>query len=98
MPTFEPPTVRQGIPGDRLFSRYGTQVGQSVVKKGGTFTLDPYPWLGDLTGLVDGTDYFLGGHIYEVTEVVAAQLEVDGFTVTAPGYGSGAYGHGPYGS
>lgn len=97
MPVFEPPTVKQGVPGDRLFSRYGTQVGQSVVKKNGVFALDPYPWLGDLTGLVDGVDYFLGGHIYDVPESLAAELEAAGFTVTLPGYGAGLYGYGLYG-
>jgi len=81
LPTFTPPTVKQGIPGDRLFSRYGMQVGQSVVRKNGVFTLDPYPWLGDLTGLVDGTDYFLGGHEYTVTTEIANELTAAGFTV-----------------
>ncbi|HKN44293.1 MAG TPA: hypothetical protein VJW23_10235 [Propionibacteriaceae bacterium] len=82
MPTFEPPTVMQSVPGDRLFSRYGVPVGQSVVKKNGVFVLDPFPWLGDLTGLVAGTDYFLGGHIYEVTTEVASALTAAGFTVS----------------
>ena len=81
MPTFSPPTTKQSVPGDRLFSRYGVQVGQSVVKKNGTYVLDPYPWLGDLTGLVDGTDYFLGGHTYVISQSVADALTTDGFTV-----------------
>lgn len=81
MPTFEPPTIQQSMPGDVLFSRYGTRVGQSVVRKGGVFVLDPYPWLGDLNGLVDGTDYFLGGHIYSVTTEIGNELVAAGFTV-----------------
>lgn len=97
MPAFTPPTVKQRMPGDRLFSRYGVQVGQSVVRKNGVFTLDPFPWLGDLTGLVDGTDYFLGGHIYQVTDAIGVELETAGFAVDYPGYGQGAYGHGSYG-
>jgi hypothetical protein len=98
VPTFEPPTLKQRQPGDRLFSRYGVQVGQSVVKKNGTFVTDPYPWLGDLQGLTDGIDYFLGGHVYTVTDAIGTELEAAGFTLSFPGYGQGAYGHGPYGS
>lgn len=80
MPTFEPPTLKQRQPGDRLFSRYGVQVGQSVVKKNGTFVTDPFPWLGDLQGLTEGVDYFLGGHMYVVSSEVATALQADGFT------------------
>jgi hypothetical protein len=98
MPTFEPPTVKQGVPGDVLFSRFGSRVGQSVVKKGGVFVLDPFPWLGDLTGLVDGRDYFLGGHLYVIDASTAAALTAAGFTVTPDaGYGQLGYGIGPLG-
>jgi hypothetical protein len=81
LPTFSPPTIQQSMAGDALFSRYGVPVGQSVVRKGGVFVLDPYPWLGDLNGLVDGTDYFLGGHIYSVTTEIGNELVAAGFTV-----------------
>ena len=37
--------------------------------------------LGDLDGLVDGEDYFLGGHVYEVSDEVAAELTTAGYTV-----------------
>lgn len=96
MPQFTPPTVLQSS-SDPFWGRYSIPVGQSVVKVSGTYTLMPFPWIGDLEGLTDGTDYFLGGRTYDVTEAVATALEVDGFTVAAPGFGSGAYGYGLFG-
>lgn len=98
MPLFTPPTVKQSVGGDRLFSRFGTQVGQSVVRVGGTFQLVPFPWLGDITDLEPGVDYFLGGREYVVSEAIATELEVAGFVVSAPGFGSGAFGYGLYGA
>lgn len=98
MPTFTPPTVKQSISGDRLFSRFGMQVGQSVVKRDGTYQLTPYPWLGEIADLEDGVDYFLGGHRYQVPEDIATALEGDGFTVVrGEGYGEGQYSEEEYG-
>lgn len=97
MPTFTPPTVRQSIRGDRLFSRYGTQVGQSVVKRAGVYTLTPFPWLGEIAHLEEGVDYFLGGRQYTVTVEIAAALDRDGFGYDYTGYGEGGFGYGPYG-
>ena len=96
MPTFSPPTVLQGS-SDHFFGRYSIPVGQTVVKVNGVYTTTPYPWLGTLAPLVDGVDYFLGGHEYTVTNDIAAALERDGYTVIALGYGDGAYGFGLYG-
>lgn len=99
MPTFTPPTQRQGVRrGDPLFDRYTVPVGLSVVKVNGTFTTQPYPWLGDLEGLTEGVDYFLGGHgPYVISNEIATELEVAGFAPVTPGYGEGAYGFGLYG-
>lgn len=85
MPTFTPPTQQQGArTGDRLFDRYTVPVGQSVVKVNGTFTTTPYPWLGDLDGLSEGTDYFLGGHgPYIISNDLAAELNAAGYTTGA---------------
>lgn len=95
MPTFETPTQQQGVRrGDRLFDRYTTPVGLSVLKVDGMFTTVPYPWLGDLEGLTEGTDYFLGGRSYVVTDAVAAELTAAGYTVVA----DAGYGVAPYGS
>lgn len=97
MPLFTPPTVKQSVGGDRLFSRFGTQVGQSVVKVDGTYTLVPFPWLGDITDLEPGVDYFLGGHEYVVSDEIAAELDIAGFNLSFPGFGDGAFGYGPHG-
>lgn len=96
MPSFTPPT-RLESSSDPFFGRYSIPVGESVVRVNGTFTTQPYPWLGDIAGLVDGLDYFLGGHEYIVTEAVAAELNAAGFTTTNHGYGEYPYGTDPYG-
>ena len=98
MPSFTPPTIKQSVGGDRLFSRYGTQVGQSVVKFGDTYRLTPFPWLGDIADLTEGVDYFLGGRTYVVTDAIATALEADGFTtIDTSGYGIDPYGSDGFG-
>ena len=97
MPTFEPPTQLQGCD-DIFWGRYSIPVGQSVVMRDGHYRTTPTPWIGELDGLVDGVDYFLGGHIYEVSDEVADRLEGDGFTVDrTAGYGYAPYGEREYG-
>jgi hypothetical protein len=81
MPTFEPPTVEEGST-DPFFGRFPTTVGQTVIKVDGTYTTRPYPWLGELDGLVEGVDYFLGGHVYTVSQTIADALAADGYTTT----------------
>jgi hypothetical protein len=98
MPSFTPPTARQSMGGDRLFSRFGSQVGQSVVKADGVYRATPVPWQGELQELTAGVEYFLGGHEYTVTEDIAVALEGDGFTVERGlGYGEGDYGDDGFG-
>lgn len=98
MPSFTPPT-RLEASSDPFFGRYSIPVGQSVVKVDGVFTTTPYPWLGDLDGLVDGVDYFLGGRTYTVSAEVATELTAAGYTVVDEGgfgidpFGSGGYGY-----
>jgi hypothetical protein len=83
MPTFVTPTQEQGVRrGDALFDRYTIPVGVSVVKRAGVYTETPFPWLGEIADLIEGTDYFLGGRTYTVTDAVAAALQADGFTVS----------------
>ena len=96
MPQFIPPT-RLESSSDSFFGRYSVPVGESVVRVNGTFTTQPYPWLGDLADLTDGEDYFLGGHEYTVSDEVADALEADGFTTLDIGFGEGPYGAGPFG-
>ena len=79
MPLFTPPTTTESSD-DILFGRYKVRVGESVVKVNGTFTLMPYPWLGDLAGLTEGTDWFQGGRTYVISPEVASELTAAGFT------------------
>lgn len=105
MATFTPPVVYEGS-SDYFWGRYTIPVGQSVVEVDGTFRVMPYPWLGTISPLTEGVEYFLGGRTYDITDAVALALVADGFTVIgAPGdpgggtfaYGDGPYGEGPYG-
>ena len=92
MPLFTPPT-RLEASSDPFFGRYRISVGESVVRVNGSFTTQPYPWLGDLDGLTEGVDYFLGGRTYVITDDIASALEADGYAVTADlGYGEAPYG------
>lgn len=96
MPTFTPPTEAQSSD-DPFWGRYSIQVGISIVKdSGGTYRRSPYPWLGELTG-TEGTDWFLGGRTYAVSDDVAVALMDDGYTVDGTTYGLGPYGSGTYG-
>lgn len=56
--------------------------GRSVVRISGTYTTVDNPTSGQLeaAGNRDGIDFFLGGHIYTISDAVAAAL-------TAAGYG-----------
>lgn len=80
MPTFTPPVFREAIPtNDRLLRYFKLNVSASVVKKNGHYVTSRYPWAGDLEGLTEGTDYFMGGRSYTVTSAVASALTADGY-------------------
>lgn len=97
------------MPGYALWSRFSIEVGESVVRIGGILVLHSYPTNDELLPLVEGRDYFLGGHTYTITtatgnELIAAGFDVD-MTPTPPtddedppGYGEGGYGEGGYGT
>lgn len=100
--TFTPPTheepIRPGKDMPKHIGYYRLTYAASVVLVNGHFQSIRTPAPDLLAGLVEGTDYFLGGREYEVTRNVMAQLEDDGYTsVSSFGYGMGAYGAGPYG-
>lgn len=79
MPTFAGPTVEEAQPDSGpLLERYAIARGVTVVLRSGTWTTERFP---SLDGLVEGTDYFLGGHTYSITSGMAA-------TLTAAGFGS----------
>jgi hypothetical protein len=77
--------------------------GRSVVRVGSTYqTVDnPAEPLG-----TEGVDFFLGGHVYVVTDTVGLALVAAGYTVTDivlpsgsnPGFSEGGFGDGYFGS
>jgi uncharacterized membrane protein YadS len=81
MPTFTTPVRYEGS-SDPFWGRYTIPVGVSVVQVNGVYTEMPYPWLGTIAELEEGTTYFLGGRTYEVSDEVATALAADGFTTT----------------
>ena len=94
---FEPPTVQDANQGDVLFSRFASPQGQTVFVTGSTVTVSPVPWMGDLVGLTEGVDYFLGGRVYLVSEAQALVLTNAGYTVDDSGFGVGGFGEGGFG-
>ena len=71
MPTFFPPTVDEGPAGYGLFYRYKHKRGISVLKISGTYYKIRVP----STDQVDSsTEYYAGGHEYEVTEAQKSAL------------------------
>lgn len=87
-PVFVPPTVEdcpyvnaETPPLARaLFRHYGAmQRGRSVVRIAGQYLTVDTP---DQLTLGLATEVYLGGHEYEVSEVVAAALTAAGYTVT----------------
>lgn len=88
MPVFTPPIVLANPPvlpdtrgiQYRLFRYLGPQpVGRSVVKIGGEYTTIEQPDQLLLAELTDGVDYFLGGHVYEVSIEIAQALVAAGY-------------------
>lgn len=97
MPLFTPPVHQESVSGDRLFARFTMPTGASVVRVGGVFRTQPYPWIGDLDGLTEGVDWFQGGRTYEIDDALAAELSAAGFTVDPLNYSDGRFSYGPFG-
>lgn len=67
-------------PARRLFRHYDPRpAGLSVVGPYPTYTTVETPDQLLLTGLREGVDYFLGGHLYVVSDAVAAALQASGY-------------------
>lgn len=72
----------------------------SVVRINGTFTTVRSPNVETLTAAgVEGADYFIGGHIYKVSDATSLELQSAGYAlgINGYGYGYGLYGAGIYG-
>lgn len=90
MPVFSPPIANDlptvlpettGLP--RLLFRHfqGRARGRTVVKVGDAYVTYDTPYAELVEGLTEGVDYFLGGHLYLVSEAVANDLIADGYDV-----------------
>lgn len=79
MPLFFPPTVDEGPAGFGLFYRYKHKRGISVLKIGGTYYKIRVP----STDQVDSaTEYYAGGHEYEVSDATKTSLLNAGIGLT----------------
>ena len=65
MPIFFPPTVNEGPAGFGLFYRYKLLRGISVLKIGSTYKRFRVPTTDQIEA---SSEYYAGGHEYEVTE------------------------------
>jgi hypothetical protein len=94
VPVFSPPVVfdlpsilpeTRGIQW-RSWRHYGgNPVGVSVVKVNGVYTTIRTPTTTQLeaAGNREGIDFFLGGHVYTVTDAVSTALIADGYSTGA---------------
>ena len=90
---FEPPTLKDQATNDPFWGRYQTQYALSVVWNGTQFVDVSVPMHDDLALLKDGETYFLGGHIYVITDEVAAALQASGYEVQEnPAFGEDGFG------
>lgn len=81
MPTFRPPSTREKWTDQKPFAYFTADMGSSVVKRGGVWTTVRNLDAEEIFGLVEGADYFQGGHIYTVTTALADELVAAGYTV-----------------
>ena len=84
MPLFFPPTVSEGPAGWGLFYRYKLDRGISVLKINGTYKKIRVP----STDQIDSaTEYYAGGHQYEVSDAVKASLLASNIGITEANFG-----------
>jgi hypothetical protein len=72
-------------PGMLLMRHYrNLSRGRSVLKVAGHYTTVDVPTTDQLVAAgQEGTGYFLGGHVYSVTDTVATALAADGYSTSA---------------
>jgi len=79
LPKFFPPTVEEGPAGFGLFYRYTLNRGVSVLKTSGVYALRRYPTQDEIDA---ATEYYAGGHEYEVTSNQKSALIAAGIGIT----------------
>ena len=79
MPTFFPPTVSEGPAGFGLFYRYKLDRGISVLKINNKYYKIRVPSTDEIDS---ATEYYAGGHEYEVTDAVKAALIAGSIGIT----------------
>ena len=79
MPLFFPPTVSEGPAGWGLFYRYKLDRGISVLKINGTYKKIRVPSTDQIDSV---TEYYAGGHEYEVSEAIKTALLNAGIGIT----------------
>lgn len=101
MPRFECPTHEEPMRTNVLPLRYfRLTYARSIVRVSGAFRFVLSPSTELLTAAGDeGTDWFIGGHIYDVTDEIAEELEGIGVVPepSSQGFGQGPFGSGPFG-
>jgi hypothetical protein len=85
LPKFFPPTVLQGpVSWDVLFYRYKLPRGLSVLKLGNAYKLIDTPSTDDTEA---ASEYYAGGHEYEVTDQQKTDLLNAGIGITEANFG-----------
>jgi len=79
LPKFFPPTVEEGPAGSGLFYRYTHLRGVSVLKTSGVYATKRYPTQDEITA---ATEYYAGGHEYDVTESQKSAIIAAGIGIT----------------
>jgi len=79
LPKFFPPTVEEGPAGSGLFYRYTHLRGVSVLKTSGVYATRRYPTQDEITA---ATEYYAGGHEYEVTSAQKSAIIAAGIGIT----------------
>lgn len=100
MPTFTPPSWEEGInTKQRPLNYFRTTVSASVVRVDGQFVTIRTPSIYQCEAAgAEGTDFFIGGHIYDVADAIADELELAGYPVErGQGFGGGGFGEGGFG-
>ena len=99
MPTFSTPTYELSVGRIARSFRFKLTYADSVVRVNGVLVQVKTPSHRQLKAAgAEGVDYFIGGHVYNITDAVAAELTAANFTVIPDsGYGLGPYGSGSYG-